>query len=126
MKTPLDPRHLKRKKTIQDLFVLTFHSAKSKTDLGKQVAKALKKIDGIITKAAPEWPLVQINRIDLTILRLAIWELVIKQKEPPKVIIDEAIELAKVFGSENTPSFVNGVLGTVYKNLKKPKKKIGA
>jgi len=126
MKTPLDPRHLKRKKTIQDLFVLTFHSAKPKTDLGKQVAKALKKIDGIITKAAPEWPLVQINRIDLTILRLAIWELVIKQKEPPKVIIDEAIELAKVFGSENTPSFVNGVLGTVYKNLKKPKKKNGA
>jgi len=125
MKTPFDPRHLKRKKTIQDLFVLTFHSAKPKTDLGKQVAKALKKIDGVITKAAPEWPLVQINRIDLTILRLAIWELVIKQKEPPKVIIDEAIELAKVFGSENTPPFVNGVLGTVYKNLKKPKKKNG-
>ena len=121
MKTPLDPRHLKRKNTIQDLFVLTFQSAKPKTDLGKQVAKALKKIDGIITKAAPEWPLVQINRIDLTILRLAIWELVIKQKEPPKVIIDEAIELAKAFGSENTPSFVNGVLGAVYKNLKKPK-----
>ncbi len=125
MKTPLDPRHLKRKKTIQDLFVLTFRSSKPKTDLGKQVAKAFKKIDNIITKAAPEWPLAQINRIDLTILRLAIWELVIKQKEPPKVIIDEAIELAKVFGSESTPSFVNGVLGTVYKNLQKTKKKNG-
>ncbi len=94
MKTPLDPRHLKRKKTIQDLFVLTFRSAKPKTDLGKQVVKAFKKIDNIITKAAPEWPLAQINRIDLTILWLEIWQLIIKQKEPPKVLIDEAIEKA--------------------------------
>ena len=122
MKTPLDPRHLKRKETIQDLFVLTFRDSKPKTDQGKEVAKSLAKIDSIITKDAPEWPIGQINKIDLTILRLAVWELVIKAKEPPKVIIDEAIELAKTFGSENSPSFINGVLGTVYKNLKKTKK----
>jgi N utilization substance protein B len=126
MKTPLDPRHKKREKTIQDLFVLTFRSAKPKTDLGREVNKALVKIDSIISKAAPEWPLTQINKVDLTILRLAIWELVIKATQPPKVIIDEAIELAKAFGSENSPSFVNGVLGTVYKNLKKTKKENGA
>jgi N utilization substance protein B len=89
------------------------------------VAKSLAKIDNIITKDAPEWPITQINKIDLAILRLAVWELVIKAKEPPKVIIDEAIELAKTFGSENSPSFINGVLGTVYKNLKKTKKENG-
>ncbi len=119
MKTPLDPRHLKRQKTIQDLFALTFRQIKPKTELGKQVNKSLDKIDKIITQAAPEWPIEQINKVDLTILRLAVWELVIKQKEPPKVIIDEAIELAKTFGSENSPAFVNGVLGTVYKKFKK-------
>jgi N utilization substance protein B len=125
MKTPLDPRHLKRKKAIQDLFSLTFCEEKPKTDLGKKVFKSLDKIDKIIAKAAPEWPLNQINKIDLTILRLAVWELVIKPKEPPKVIIDEAIELGKTFGSENTPAFVNGVLGTVYKNFQKEKKENG-
>ncbi len=124
MKTPLDPRHIKRQKTIQDLFALTFRQIKPKTELGKEVVKSLEKIDKIIAKAAPEWPIEQINKIDLTILRLAIWELVIKAKEPPKVIIDEAIELAKSFGGENSPAFVNGVLGTVYKNLKKNKKVI--
>ncbi len=122
MKTPLDPRHLKREKTIQDLFVLTFRDSKPKTDQGKEVTKSLAKINSIITKDAPEWPITQINKIDLAILRLAVWELVIKAKEPPKVIIDEAIELAKTFGSESSPSFINGVLGTVYKNLKKTKK----
>jgi len=119
MKTPFDPRHKKREKAIQDLFSLTFRCDKPKTDLGKQVFKSLPKIDAIIAKDAPEWPIAQINKIDLTILRLAIWELAIKAKEPPKVIIDEAIELGKAYGSENSPSFINGVLGTVYKNIKK-------
>jgi len=121
MKTPFDPRHQKREEAIQDLFSLTFRSDKPKTDLGKQVIKSLPKIDEIVTKAAPEWPINQINKIDLTILRLAIWELVIKAKEPPKVIIDEAIELGKTYGSESSPSFINGVLGTVYKEVKKTK-----
>jgi len=122
MKTPLDPRHKRREKIIQELFALTFHSIKPKTEEGRQIVKSLAKIDAIIAKDAPEWPIEQINKIDLTILRLAIWELAIKPKEPPKVIIDEAIELAKTFGSENSPAFVNGVLGTVYKSLKKTQK----
>ena len=71
-------------------------------------------IDQYILKAAPRWPLERINKIDLAILRLAIWELCFQKKEPPKVIIDEAVELAKEFGGENSPSFVNGVLGTIY------------
>lgn len=121
MKTPFDPRHQKREQAVQDLFSLTFRSHKPKTDLGKQVFKSFSQIDEIITKAAPEWPLSQINKIDLTILRLAVWELIIKAKEPPKVIIDEAIELGKAYGSESSPSFINGVLGTVYKEVKKNK-----
>ena len=66
MKTPFDPRHKKREKAIQDLFSLTFRCDKPKTDLGKQVFKSLPKIDAIIAKDAPEWPIAQINKIDLT------------------------------------------------------------
>jgi len=63
------------------------------------------------------WPVDKLNKIDLAILRLAIYELE-RKKTPPKVIIDEAVELAKEFGGENSPSFINGVLGTIYKEAK--------
>lgn len=72
-------------------------------------------IDKEITSSAPEWPLERINKIDLAILRLAVYELLIQKKEPPKVIIDEAVELAKEFGSENSAAFINGVLGNILK-----------
>ncbi|MCX6725812.1 MAG: transcription antitermination factor NusB [Candidatus Shapirobacteria bacterium] len=117
MKTQFDPRHQKREKTVQDLFAFSFQKNHSpKTELGKKILKSIQKIDQIITESAPEWPLEQINKIDLAILRLAIWELTIKKKEPPKVIIDEAIELGKTYGSEKSSAFINGVLGTVFKN----------
>lgn len=119
MKTRFDPRHKKREEVVQDLFAFSFQKENNpQTEIGKKVKKALKKIDETVTGAAPEWPLEQINKVDLAILRLAIWELTIKRKEPPKVIIDEAIELGKTFGSEKSSSFINGVLGTVFKNLK--------
>ncbi|MEA2020739.1 MAG: transcription antitermination factor NusB [Patescibacteria group bacterium] len=70
-------------------------------------------LDQIIQETAPEWPLKQIAKVDLIILRIAIFELVIAQDVPPKVAIDEAVELAKEFGSDNSSKFVNGVLGTV-------------
>lgn len=70
-------------------------------------------LDQIIQETAPEWPLEQIAKVDLIILRIAIFELVIAQDVPPKVAIDEAVELAKEFGSDNSSKFVNGVLGTV-------------
>ena len=75
------------------------------------------KIDKIIEKAAPEWPLEQIAKIDLEILRIAVFELYIARSVPPKVAIDEAVELGKQFGGENSSKFVNGVLGTVVKEL---------
>ncbi len=84
------------------------------SELVKEILKTQKKLDKEIEDAAPQWPLDKLNKIDLAILRLAVFELS-NSKTPPKVIIDEAVELAKEFGAESTPSFVNGVLGTIYK-----------
>jgi len=83
----------------------------------KGVTKNIETIDQIIKATAPEWPLEQIARIDLTCLRIAIFELYIAQEVPHKVAIDEAIELAKEFGSDQSGKFVNGVLGTIVKTL---------
>ena len=77
-------------------------------------------LDSIILKCAPQWPVDKLNRIDLAILRLAIYEITVDKKEPVKVIIDEAVELAKEFGSESSPSFINGVLGAVVNEYLKP------
>ena len=85
--------------------------------LVKGVTENLDTLDGIIEKCAPERPIAQIAKIDLEILRLAVFELYIARNVPPKVSIDEAVELAKEFGGENSSRFVNGVLGTVVKEL---------
>lgn len=82
------------------------------------VQKDVAKLDSIVQPIAPEWPLDQIARVDRTILRLAIYELTeMGDKVPPKVAINEAVELAKAFGSDNSSKFVNGVLGTAYRTL---------
>jgi N utilization substance protein B len=73
-------------------------------------------IDGIIGPAAPEWPVDQIAKIDKVVLRIGVYELMIKRDVPPKVAINEAVELAKTFGGENSSKFINGVLGTIYRN----------
>jgi N utilization substance protein B len=70
-------------------------------------------IDALIAKYAPEWPLDQVAAIDRNILRIAIWEIAVDQQTPLKVAINEAVELAKFFGSDSTPRFVNGVLGSL-------------
>jgi len=76
------------------------------------------KLDEIIQPIAPEWPIDQIARVDRTILRMAVYELTESGKDvPPKVVINEAVELAKAFGSDNSSKFVNGVLGTAYRTL---------
>ena len=83
------------------------------------VVKNLENIDKIIGKAAPEWPINQITVVDRNVLRIGLFELLYGNKEevPPKVAINEAIEVAKNFGGESSGKFINGVLGTVYKNL---------
>jgi len=79
------------------------------------VVENREKIDAIITPAAPEWPIEQIALVDLIILRMGIYELLFAKEVPPKVAINEAVELAKAFGGQNSSKFINGVLGTVYR-----------
>ncbi len=81
-------------------------------------------IDKLIEKCAPEWPLDQVTVVDRNVLRLGIYELMFGNYEevPPKVAINEAIELAKTFGSDASPRFVNGVLGTIYREMGEPMK----
>lgn len=87
-------------------------------DLANGVIKATTELDGKIQPIAPEWPIEQISRIDRSILRLGLYELLYHgDKVPPKVVINEAVELAKAFGSDNSSKFVNGVLGTAYRTL---------
>ena len=83
----------------------------------------MKEIDKIIAASAPQWPIDQISIIDRNVLRLGLYELLYGDKTavPPKVAINEAIELAKSFGGENSGKFINGVLGTVYKEIEQPK-----
>lgn len=94
---------------------ITPYDAKLLENIINGVVEHKAKIDEVITQCAPEWPLDQIARVDLSILRVAVFELLFLEKTPTKVAIDEAVELAKEFGGGNSSKFVNGVLGTVVK-----------
>jgi len=134
-------RHLSRSIAMQSLYEWDFSGEKSDLEkivernieefgpgledenfiwqLVTGVVEHLKEINEIISKAAPQWPLSQISIIDRNVLRIGIYELLYEDKAavPPKVAINEAIELAKAFGGENSGKFINGVLGTVYKEI---------
>ncbi len=114
MKTSLDPRHKRRQRQIQDLFSIEFHTQEVSPDI-QELLKHKDLIDKSIKDAAPDYPVEKINKIDLAILRLAVYELLIVQKEPSNVIIDESVELAKEFGNDTSPGFINGVLGHIVK-----------
>jgi N utilization substance protein B len=86
-------------------------------DLVDGVRTNMKEIDAVIEKTAPEWPISQITVIDRNILRLGIFELSYGKEVPPKVAINEAVELGKTFGGESSGKFVNGVLGTLYRQM---------
>lgn len=94
------------------------------TALAESILKKRPELDDIIQKAAPEWPIDKISVVDRNILRLGLYELLFADREevPAKVAINEAIELAKTFGGENSGKFINGVLGSVYKELGEPGK----
>lgn len=114
MKTPHDPRHLLRKRIVQELFEWGVRKEfQSRYHARTQdIINSVNTIDPYIEKEASRWPKDKINNVDLAILRLALYELVIDKSQPPKVIVDEAVELAKEFGGESSPDFVNGVLGS--------------
>jgi N utilization substance protein B len=141
----MSSRHLSRSIAMQSLYEWDFSGQKK--DLKKIVEKNIKEfgpglgkgvfvwqlvtgviqhfkeIDKIIKKAAPQWPIEQINIVDRNVLRIGLYELLFgKKKEvPSKVAINEAIELAKGFGGPASGKFINGVLGTVYKEVKTKK-----
>ncbi len=117
MKTASDPRHIRRQTLIQDLFKTEFHK-QPVSDEAKVILSSKETLDQVITQIAPEFDVEKINKVDLAILRLAIYELTIKKTEPAHVIVDEAIELAKEFSGEHSPSFVNGALGNLLKDEK--------
>lgn len=134
-------RHLSRSIVLQSLYEWDFYSQKHELKtivernikdfgpgledvefiwhLADGVINHLQEIDNIIEKAAPEWPISQIAMIDRNVLRMGLCELLYADKTevPPKVAINEAIELAKTFSGQTSGKFVNGVLGTVYKQL---------
>ncbi len=140
-------RHLSRSIAMQSLYEWDFNGRK-KDKIGEIIGKNIEefgpgmdndsfaralvegvisnqdKIDPIIEKCAPEWPLEQVTIVDRNILRLGIYELLFGNYEevPPKVAINESIELAKSFGGESSGRFVNGVLGTIYRELGEPMK----
>jgi len=140
-------RHLQRSVAMQALFewdfqgmhdelideivarnVAEFAPGIEESDFVKALAKGMlakrKTIDALIEKCAPEWPLDQVTIIDRNILRLGIYELMHGNysEVPPKVAINESIELAKTFGGESSARFVNGVLGTIYREMGEPMK----
>lgn len=88
------------------------------------VVAHLEKLNAIIEKAAPQWPLAQIAIVDRNVLRIGLYELLFGNRDevPPKVAINESIELAKSFGGDSSGKFVNGVLGTVYREIGEPGK----
>lgn len=110
-----DSRHLHREDVFQQLFAWTFNAAQQVTAGEKanptirEIIAMLPELDADIAIAAPERPVSEINKVDLTILRVILWEARTK-KTPKKVLVDEGIELAKSFGSEQTPKFVNAAL----------------
>lgn len=115
MKTPLDPRHKKRQDTVEDLYKFDFYKQKIGT-YAKEILSNKDTIDKAIRQAAPEFPIEKINKVDLAILRLAVYELLVEKSQPQRVIIDEAIELAKEYGGEKSPAFINGALGNLIKD----------
>ena len=118
--TSQDQRHLKRIKLVQHLFAHTFdqdHFPEGKLPFDQalqpeieKLLENLEKIDAQLRQHAPERPLSEINQVDLAIFRVIVWEWMTK-KTPYKVLIDEAVELAKELGSDSSPRFINGVLG---------------
>ena len=142
----MNSRHLSRQVAMQILYEWDFKSLKKEAileitnrniekfedsidkdfvlSLVNGVIEKRELVDKLIEKAAPEWPIDQISGVDRNVLRLGIFELLFENHEevPPKVAINEAIELAKAYGGPSSGRFINGVLGTIYREMGEPMK----
>lgn len=101
---------------VRQLFALTYAPDQEVDPRSQEVFSKREEVDKLISDNATEWPIDKLNKTDLAILRLAVYELMVEKTQPIKVIIDEAVELAKEMGSENSPGFINGVLGSIVKD----------
>jgi transcription antitermination protein NusB len=132
-------RHMSRVLVLQSLFAWDFNKTQDNPEkileytkkeftpsndeddfasqLLKNIVEKWKELNNLITEHAPEWPLKQISIVDRNILRIGIYELKYNDTIPPKVAINEAIELAKKYGGDNSSKFINGVLGAIYKEI---------
>lgn len=130
-------RHLSRTISMQSLYEWDFHDKKKSLieitnhnikqlapgiedtkfiyDLVAGVEKNIENIDSVIAKTATDWPIEQISPVDRNVLRIGVYELMYSNEVPPKVAINEAVELGKTFGGNSSGKFINGVLGTLYK-----------
>lgn len=115
----MDPRHSKRLEIIQELFGHSFTKQKRLKEKTKKIIVQSPILEKTIQKFAPKFPIDKIAKVDLAILKLATFELTVEKKEPPKVIINEAVELARELGSGKSYSFVNAVLGKIYESVPK-------
>lgn len=145
MKRSTDPRHQARILALQELFSkyfkigemaieeITVEDLLEMNEMGEYneelykkivvgVTEDTKKIDEVIAQHAPQWPITQMKLVDLQILRISIFEGFLAKITPPKVAIDEAIEIARDFGGEVSSKFVSGVLGAIYEETKKEQK----
>lgn len=116
----MDPRHEERIKIVQNLFAYSFDGENElpnpEVKITQDIIENLPKIDSFIQEHAPKYPLDRIAKTDVSILRLALYELLIKPEEPKKVVINEAVELAKDMGNDRSYAFINAVLGSIVKD----------
>ncbi len=112
MKTSQDPRHQNRIALVKQLYTYDFQKTPEKEI--EDIITKLEEIDTLIASVATDHPLSEINKVDLAILRLGVFELM-EGKVKPEIIFDEAIETAKEFGAEHSPKFINAVLSTIAK-----------
>lgn len=124
-----DPLEAAIEKNLKE-FAPEFSDAEFTRKLVRGVVEHQDRLNQMIIHFAPDWPLAQITNVDRNVLRIGIYELRINPDIPPKVAINEAIELAKTFGGESSGKFINGVLGSVFREMEKlgelPKKGAGA
>lgn len=107
---------MRRQEIVKALFAESFMKQNAHNKQIQDILKNIKSIDKMIETIAPEFPIDKINKVDLAILRLGVYELTVDATTPFKVVIDEAIELAKEFGGEHSAAFVNGALGKLIKD----------